>query len=63
MHGSHAQPKSHTHPVKFDFIRNIILLLAKVAAFAVSLSYSVLASTIDSVVDLLSQIMVALAER
>ena len=36
--------------------RNILLLLAKIVAFVISLSYSVLASTIDSVVDLLSQV-------
>ena len=49
----------HHHPLR----RNILLLFAKIAAFVISSSYSVLASTIDSVVDLLSQIMVALAER
>ncbi len=42
---------------------NICLLLAKVVAFAVSLSFSVLASTIDSVVDILSQVLVAIAAR
>ena len=58
-----ALPKPTTTTTTHPLRRNILLLFAKIAAFVISSSYSVLASTIDSVVDLLSQIMVALAER
>ena len=42
---------------------NISLLVAKIVAFAVSQSYSVLASAVDSLVDLLSQGLLAVAEH
>ena len=45
-----------------SWIGNLGLLAAKIVAFAVSGSYSVLASMIDSVVDVLSQCLVALGE-
>ncbi|GFR41467.1 hypothetical protein Agub_g2156 [Astrephomene gubernaculifera] len=41
---------------------NILLLVAKVAAFVLSGSYAVLASAVDSLVDLLSQAVLAIAE-
>jgi divalent metal cation (Fe/Co/Zn/Cd) transporter len=39
------------------------LQILKIVAFVVSKSYSVLASTIDSLVDILSQALVALANQ
>lgn len=44
-----------------SWVINILLLLAKIAAFAVSRSYSILASVVDSVVDIISQILLAVA--
>jgi hypothetical protein len=49
--------------MNLSWVVNISLLISKVAAFAVSRSYAVLASLIDSLVDLLAQILVALAAR
>jgi hypothetical protein len=50
-------------PVLHAFCSVYCLQILKIVAFVVSRSYSVLASTIDSLVDILSQILVALASQ
>lgn len=45
-----------------SFTVNLLLLVAKVWGFALSMSYSVLASAADSVVDIASQAVLALAD-
>lgn len=45
-----------------SFTVNLLLLIAKVWGFALSMSYSVLASAADSVVDIASQAVLALAD-
>ena len=45
-----------------SFSVNLLLLIAKVWGFALSMSYSVLASAADSVVDIASQAVLALAD-
>lgn len=42
--------------IRASWVVNWLLLFAKIAAFVISLSYSVLASAVDSLVDLLSQV-------
>ena len=42
---------------------NILLLIAKIIAFAMTWSYAVIASLVDSVLDLLSQFIIWLTER
>lgn len=46
--------------IRASWVVNWLLLFAKAAAFTLSLSYSVLASAVDSLVDLLSQVSQAI---
>ncbi|KAG2440336.1 hypothetical protein HXX76_004441 [Chlamydomonas incerta] len=48
--------------INASWVVNILLLIAKTAVFILSGSYAVLASAVDSLVDLLSQVVLAVAE-
>ncbi|KAG2440331.1 hypothetical protein HXX76_004436 [Chlamydomonas incerta] len=48
--------------INASWVVNILLLIAKTAVFVLSGSYAVLASAVDSLVDLLSQVVLAVAE-
>ena len=48
--------------INASWVVNILLLIAKTTVFVLSGSYAVLASAVDSLVDLLSQVVLAVAE-
>ena len=48
--------------INASWVVNILLLIAKTVVFVMSGSYAVLASAVDSLVDLLSQVVLAVAE-
>lgn len=55
--------KAASLAMNMSLIVNITLLIIKTIAFVVSSSKAVLASLVDSVVDLLSQLILAVAEK
>eukprot|EP00891_Asterochloris_glomerata_P000292 jgi/Astpho2/292/fgenesh1_pg.00010_%23_53_t len=59
---SHENGRQTTAAMNFSWAANILLLAAKIAAFIFSLSFAVLASAADSLVDLASQAVLQVAE-
>ena len=59
----HLPRKEVTIAVNLSFFINVVLLVTKAIAFAMTFSYAVIAALVDSVLDLLSQFIICITER
>jgi len=59
----HTPRHSVTLAVNLSFAINVLLLASKAVAFAITFSYAVIAALVDSVLDLLSQLIICITER